>query len=110
MRTTLFIMMIAILTSQWDSSTQPALPLKVMAELPGASLKWIRAAQPEIEREKLDVNKYFITVTEEDDSVSVILNSSRLSKETRGDPGPLPGFEVEISKKDMRVIKSNYIR
>jgi hypothetical protein len=106
MRTTLFIMMIAIFTARWDGSAPPAPPLKVMAELPGASLKWIRAAQPEIEREKLDVNKYFITVTEEDDSVSIILTSSR----PRGDPGPLPGFEVEINKKDMRVIKSNYIR
>ena len=110
MRTTFFIMMIAIFTTHWGGSNPPAPSLKVMAELPGASLKWIHAAQPEFEREKLDVNRYFITVTEEDNSMSVILNSARLSKETRGDPGPLPGFEVEISKKDMKVIRSNYIR
>jgi hypothetical protein len=104
------IMMIAIFTTHWDGSAPPAPPLKVMAELPGASLKWIQAARPEIEREKLDVNKYFITVTEEDDSVSVSLNNSRLSKETRGNPGPLPEYEVEISKKDMKVIRRNYFR
>jgi len=49
MRTTFFIMMIAIFTTHWGGSNPPAPSLKVMAELPGASLKWIHAAQPEFE-------------------------------------------------------------
>ncbi|MGB6598527.1 MAG: hypothetical protein WBE70_15525, partial [Candidatus Acidiferrum sp.] len=85
-------------------------PLNVMAELPGKALTWIGIAQPEFERENLQVDKYFVTVVEEDESVSVILTGSRISKEVRGDPGPIPGYEVEISKKGKKVIRANYIR
>jgi hypothetical protein len=111
MKTSVLIIVVATLASFCGGTTprQPA-PLKVLAEFPGRALKWINAAQPEFEREKLDVSKYFVTVIEEDDSVSVIITGSRISKEVRGDPGPIPGYEVEISKKEMKVIRANYIR
>lgn len=46
-------------------------PPKVTAELPGASLKWIHIAEVEFRREKLDVNKYIVSVDEENNSVTV---------------------------------------
>jgi hypothetical protein len=111
MKTWVLIIVVATLAS-FCGATIPRRPasLKVVAEFPGRALKWINAAQPEFEREKLDVSRYFVTVIEEDDSVTVILTASRPSKEVRGDPGPIPGYEVEISKKEMKVIRGNYIR
>jgi hypothetical protein len=110
MKTTALAVMITMIICNCGGTHRTAGPLNVMAELPGKSLKWIRIAQPEFERESLEVDKYFLTVVEEDDSVSVILTGSRISKEVRGDPGPIPGYEVEISKKDQKVIRANYIK
>jgi hypothetical protein len=111
MKTAMLIIMVATFAMYCGGTTplRPS-PPNVVARFPGRALNWIHAAQPQLEKEKLDISKYFVTVVEEDDSVSVILTGSRPSKEVRGDPGPTPGYEVEISKKDLKVVGANYIR
>ena len=84
--------------------------LGVEAELPGASLKWIRIAEVEFERNKLNLDRYRISVEEEDDSVIVILTGLKEPKDSRGSVGPDPGYEVEISKKDRKILSSNFVR
>jgi hypothetical protein len=85
-------------------------PPKVMAEFTGASLKWIHAAKPEFQRKKLDLDKYTVSVVDQNDSVTVSLRSSDAVEGARGSTGSYPGYEVEISKKDLKVVRSNYIR
>jgi hypothetical protein len=85
-------------------------PPKVMAVFDGASLKWVHAAEPEFERKKLDLENYTVSIVEQNDSVIVTLSASDSQKGARGSTGKSPGYEVEINKKDMRVIRSNYIR
>ena len=85
-------------------------PPKVLAEFPGASLKWVDAAEPVLQEKKLDLDKYTISVLEQADSVTVILKSEGSASGGRGNTGKNPGFEVEISKKDLKVLRSNYIR
>jgi hypothetical protein len=85
-------------------------PPRVIAEFNGSSLKWIHAAEPEFQRRKLDFDNYTVSVVEENDSVTVTLTSSDSVKGTRGSSGTYPGFTVEISKKDMKVVRANYIR
>ena len=85
-------------------------PTKVLAEFRGASLKWIHAAEPEFQRKKFDLDKYIVSVVEQDDSVMVLLRSSDSIKGSFGSTGKYPAFEVEISKKDMKVLRSNYVR
>jgi hypothetical protein len=87
-------------------STRPA----VIAEFRGASLKWIHIAQPEFEREKLDLDNYTVSVVEENHSVTVVLTALDAVKGAFGSSGSHPGFEVEISKKDLKVVRSNFIR
>jgi hypothetical protein len=43
-------------------------PPKVLAEFRGESLKWIHVAEPELRRKNFDLDKYIISVVEEDDS------------------------------------------
>jgi len=83
---------------------------KVLAEFPGTSLKWIHAAEPVLQEKKLDLDKYNITLLEQADSVTVILKSADSAPGDRGSTGKNPGFEVEISKKDLKVLRSNYVR
>lgn len=84
--------------------------LGVDAELPGKSLKWIHIAEPQFKREKLDLDKYTVTVFEEDESVAVILTSFDAPKRSRGSGGTYPAYEVEISKKTMKIIRASYVR
>lgn len=84
--------------------------LGVDAELPGKSLKWIHIAEQQFKREKLDLDKYTVTVFEEEDSVAVILTSFDAPKRSRGSAGTYPAYEVEISKKTLKIIRANYTR
>ena len=94
----------------WRALMAQSVPPKVTAEFPGASLKWINIAEAEFQRKKLDVDKYTVSVVEQDDSVTVALTSSDSVQGARGSTGSYPGFVVEINKKDMKVVRSNYIR
>jgi hypothetical protein len=84
--------------------------LGIVAQLPGSSLKWIHIAEREFERAGLDLDKYKIIVVEEDNSMIVILKGLNEPKVVRGSIGQYPGYEVEIGKKDLKVIRSNYVR
>lgn len=110
---TFVLAMIAVASILVSSASiaQPS-PPKVIAEFPGASLKWIRIAEPEFEQRKLDLENYTIAVVEEDDSVVVLLRSPDAVgvSGARGSTGKFPGYEVEISKKDKKVVRSNYVR
>lgn len=89
-----------------ESQTRP------QAKFSGACLKWLYAAEPVLQREKLDLDKYKVSVTEEDGSVTVGLTSADCPEgwHGRGSCGSSPGFVVVISKEDMHVIRSNYVR
>jgi len=88
------------------SQTQPR------AKFSGACLKWLYAAEPMFQRERLDLDKYKVSVTEANGSVTVGLTSADCPEgwNGRGSCGSSPGFVVVISKEDMHVIRSNYIR
>jgi hypothetical protein len=46
----------------------------------------------------------------QNDSVTVILRSSDGVEWATGSTGRYPGYEVEISKKDLKVLRCNYVR
>jgi hypothetical protein len=82
----------------------------IMAEMPGSSLKWIHIAEVEFRREGLDLDKYRVSVIEEKNSVVVILTGLKSPKGVRGSMSPDPGYEVEISKRELKILHSNYVR
>jgi hypothetical protein len=83
---------------------------KLDTEIPGKSLKWIHIAERVFAREGLDLDRYTVIVFEEENSVSVLFRSLSKPKNVYGSVEPYPDFEVEISKKTKRVIRSNYSR
>jgi len=108
-RLTLAIVVVVSILGRSALKAQSTRP-KVTAEFPGASLKWVHVAEAEFQREKLDVDKYTVSVTEQNDSVTVGLNSVDSIAGARGSTGTYPGYVVEISKKDLKVVHSNYVR
>ena len=103
--------MVTLLSIQgWNGSIAQSNPPRVVAEFPGSCLKWIRAAEPEFQRKQLDLDKYNISVVEQGNSVVVILSSPGSPKGARGSIGAHPGYEVEVNKRDLKVLRSNYVR
>jgi hypothetical protein len=110
MRKLLWVMTVPVLTFAVGGMMAQSRPLKVVAQFPGASLKWIHIAEPEFQQKHLDLDNYIVTVVEHEDSMGVMLTSRDSKEETRGSSGTFPNFAVEISKKDMKVIRSSYDR
>lgn len=84
--------------------------MAIVAQIPGHRLKWIEAAEPEFRRRNLDVNNYIVFVDDAPDSVIVSLGSPDQPEGARGSAGTYPGYVVEISKKDMKILRSHYVR
>ena len=85
-------------------------PARSLAEFSGASLKWVHAAEPEFQRRHLNLDKYIVSVAEQDDSVVVTISATDAVEGSRGSSGSYPAYEVEIRKRDMKVVRSNYVR
>jgi hypothetical protein len=94
----------------WNTLMAQSNPPRVSVEFPGASLKWIHVAEAEFQRQKLDVDKYAISVVEQSESVVVGLTSLDSVLGARGSSGTYPGYVVEISKRDLKIMRSNYLR
>jgi hypothetical protein len=97
---------ILALTSLMAQSTRS----KVIAEFRGSSLRWIHAAEPEFQRRNLDLDKYIVSVAEGDDSVMITLSPPDVVEGARRSSGSYPTFVVEVSKKDLKVVRSNYVK
>jgi len=110
MKIFVWAMVFVILVLGWSEVLAQSTPPRVIAEFAGASLKWIHVAEPELRRNHLNLDKYMVSVTEEDDSVTVSLLATDAVKGTKGSSGSYPAYAVEISKKDLRVVRSYYQR
>ena len=106
LRATVLVILMLGWTELWAQSNTP----RVIAEFNGASVKWIHAAEPEFQRRHLNLDKYIVSVVEEGDSVVVTLSAPDAVKGMRGSSGSYPAFVVEVSRKDMKVVRANYIR
>lgn len=94
---------------QWSGAKAHSGPLKVDAEFPGSILEWVDIAEPEFKREHLDLHNYRVSVVEADDSVGIVLRSTELPPGSR-EAGKYPTYEVEIDKKDKKIVSSHYSR
>ena len=54
--------------------------------------------------------KYVVSIVEHSDSVVVGLRSFDSVRGAGGSTGTYPGYEVAIRKRDLKVVRSNYIR
>ena len=106
----LLVIMIVISTQGWYTSRAQSNPENTVKEFPGTAIKWIEVATPEFRRRNLDLNNYTVSIFDDGDSVFVVLISLDQPEGARGSAGTYPGYEVEISKKDMTVLRSYYAK
>lgn len=88
-----------------SQSSEPA-----TVAFPGVYLKWLQIAETEIHRKNLRADNYIISVVERDQTVAVIFKAVDAPEGSKGSGGSHVGYEVEIRKKDSKVVRSNYAR
>ena len=80
----------------------------------GVGYRVIQAAMSEFVRNNLDISRYRITVAERGSSYVVTFIDASVTNDapgyTRGSPGKIPSFSVELSRDDLRLIRSNFVR
>lgn len=76
----------------------------------GGSLRIIEAALPKFEERGLKLDKYAVSVFEQEDSFVVVFDDPQRPQGRRGSQADLIAFEVEVEKKGLRVIRANYVR
>jgi hypothetical protein len=84
--------------------------IKELDIIQGSSFLAIQAALAAFQHRNPDLAHYKITVVSERESVVVIFADKDRQTGTRGSSSPWPGFEVEMSAKDLRVLRSSFIR
>lgn len=88
------------------ASTAQTGSLKELAQFPGNVLKWVHIAEPVLRKEGLNEDDYNISVIDGVQSMYVSFEPLDVDERTRGGGG----FEVEISKRSMKVTKAHYER
>jgi hypothetical protein len=80
----------------------------------GRSYLAIQTAAAELVRNDLDISRYRITVIEAETALFVIFIDADVPDDTkrgvRGNPSRIPGFEVELTRNNLRVVRSHFIR
>jgi hypothetical protein len=84
--------------------------LRVIDTISGTSVLAIRAALPAIDRAKLKLSEYRVTVAEDDSSIYVTCADPEADPKVDGSRDDKPTFTVELSRGDLRIVNSYYIR
>lgn len=85
--------------------------LKTLDILEGSNLLAIRAAIPVfLKSKKVKLTEYKIDVVRDGDSTIVIFVDKDRKRGVRGHNVNRPGFEVELNPKDLKVLRSNFLR
>jgi hypothetical protein len=82
---------------------------KVLDTISGTSVLAIQAALPEISRAKIKLSEYRVRVAEHGSSIYVTCDD-QAEPEGFGSSGGKPAFTVELSKGDLRIIRSYFAR
>jgi hypothetical protein len=110
MRQLFLAMIIAIPALGWGATGAESNQCAGGAQFPGKYLKWVKIAEPVFQKQHLNLNKYNIVIFDDPESVTVLFRSTDTTCEGKGSTGTRPDFEVQISKKEMRILHYNYER
>lgn len=84
--------------------------VKLLDTIQGGSFLAIQSAMTAFHRHYPDLAKYKIEVLREGDAVIVIFTDKDAPVGGRGNLGARPGFEVEMNARDLKVLRSNFVR
>jgi hypothetical protein len=101
--------LVLIFTLASDRTAGQTGPVKTLAEFQGVALQWVNIAAPKFLERNLNPDKYLVTDLDLGDRVVVTLTDGKLGS-VMGSPGNLPGYEVDIKKKDRSIISAHFMK
>jgi hypothetical protein len=84
--------------------------IETLDTIQGKNFLAVDAAVEVFQAHKPDLKNYKITVFSDNKSLVVMFTDKDTPKGARGSVGKYPGFEVELSAGDRRVLRSNFVR
>jgi len=84
--------------------------MKEIGSIAGTTLKVIEAATLKLAEQNLRVEDYTVSVFENDSSFIVLFIDPKHPPGQRGSTTTTMGFEVEISKRGLQVVRANFTR
>jgi hypothetical protein len=110
MRRLVLSLAVAVVFMELNASAAQSTACNGDKQFPGAYLRWLEIAKPVFQQKHLNLEKYNIVFLDLPDSMTVLLRSTDATCEGFGSTGSRPDFEVAISKKDFKVMHSEYVR
>lgn len=93
---------------------QQAMPkntgIEVLDQNESNNARAVRVATTVFQQQNLDLVHYKSTLVRDGESLVVIFTDKDGRAGGRGNSGTRPGFEVQMDARDLRVIRSNFIR
>ncbi len=83
---------------------------KVAGSMRGTTFRVVQAALPALEEKSLDLGRYMITVYEHESSYVVAFTDPDKPADVIGGSPNFLEYEVDISKKGLRVLRAHYVR
>lgn len=95
----------------WGSTMESIGSYDKVANVDGEHVRIIQATASEFSKHQLDLKRYQVIVIDSGESWVVLYQAKGTLPEHRGSPVKgVPGFTVELKKKDLSVIRSNFVR
>jgi hypothetical protein len=85
-------------------------PQDLVETISSRGFQAIQVASQELERNNLHVADYRITVWQSGASVFVLFGDPNADPGQRGSSGDKPGFEVELRRNDLTLVRSHFSR
>jgi hypothetical protein len=105
-----FVSFVAVFLIGLAPQAEGETPMKEVESISGTTLAVIQAAIPKLEEHDLRVQDYRISVFEMESAFLVLFTDPKQPADQRGSSTALIGFEVEISKAGLQVVRANFMR
>ncbi len=84
--------------------------IETLDTVQGVNFLTMVAAAKVFSATKLNIAEYRLTVLGEGNALIVMFTDKDAPLGGRGSPGTRPGYQVELDRHDLRVIRSNFMR
>jgi hypothetical protein len=110
MRTTVTATISLAICLAYNLIAQSPQPHPEIETISGRNFVVIQSAAAEAARRGLDVSTYKITILDRGSSCTVMFQDPERPATQMGSTERMLGFDVEVSRKDLRIVRSHFVR
>jgi hypothetical protein len=104
------ISLFALSTFGDEPSVASSTAFKESSSILGVELKAILVALPVFEKHGMVVDGYRISLTEQNELLTILFDDPERSQGQRGSTERMVSFQVQLRKNDLSIVSSNFVR